>query len=183
MSPRPNSFTCRMRGPRQALGVRPDEPKDRLIGVIPKELMLQLPGVDVLRKLRAGEVPAPAISELIPLHLIEIEEGRVVFESEPGPQLYNSIGIVHGGYAMTLLDSCMGVAIYSKLDRKVGYTSIETKVNFTRPIKVETGTLHAVGTALHIGIRTATAEGRLIDLQGTLYAHGTTTCFLFPLDE
>jgi len=93
------------------------------------------------------------------------------------------MGIVHGGYAMTLLDTCMGVAIYTTLSSGVGYTTIETKVNFVKPITAETGLLRAVGHAVHSGTRTATAEGRLVDEEGKLYAHGTTTCFLFPLED
>jgi uncharacterized protein (TIGR00369 family) len=84
---------------------------------------------------------------------------------------------------MTLLDTCMGVAIYTTLSSGVGYTTIETKVNFVKPIIAETGRLRAVGHAVHSGTRTATAEGRLVDEEGKLYAHGTTTCFLFPLED
>ena len=80
-------------------------------------------------------------------------------------------------------NSCMGLAIYSTLGTGLGQTSIETKVNFVRPITVATGPLKAIGTALHTGTRTGTAEGKLVDANGKLYAHGTTTCFLFPVAQ
>jgi len=91
------------------------------------------------------------------------------------------MGIVHGGYHLTLLDSCMGLAIYSTLGPGLAQTSIETKVNFVRPVTAANGQLRAIGTALHTGSRTGTAEGKLVDAEGKLYAHGTTTCFLFPI--
>ncbi len=112
-----------------------------------------------------------------------MEFGRATIVTTPNERFYNTMGIVHGGYAMTLLDTCMGVAIYTTLSSGVGYTTIETKVNFVKPITAETGLLRAVGHAVHSGTRTATAEGRLVDEEGKLYAHGTTTCFLFPLED
>src|ERR1700742_3951381 len=149
-------------------------------GVLPPEIIARNAGLQVLQRLLDGDVPHPAMSEIIPFRLTEVAAGRVVFESTPTAEFNNTAGIVHGGYAMTLLDTCMGIAVYSTLGPAIRYTTMETKVNFIRPITAATGRLRAVGTALHTGTRTGTAEGRLIDLAGALFAHGTTTIFLFP---
>jgi uncharacterized protein (TIGR00369 family) len=151
------------------------------LGTVPRELMLRYSGLEILRQLMLRELAAPPMSRLIPFHLLDISEGRAVLESEPTEQFYNTMGICHGGYAMTLLDTCMGVSIYTRLGPGIGYTTIETKVNFVRPLTKDTGKIQGVGTAIHVGHRTGTAEGRLIDVSGKVYAHGTTTCFLYPL--
>jgi uncharacterized protein (TIGR00369 family) len=149
-------------------------------GALLPQIVSQYSGLEVLQRLLDGDLPHPAMSEIIPFRLTEVAAGRVVFESTPTAEFNNTAGIVHGGYAMTLLDTCMGIAVYSTLGPAIRYTTMETKVNFIRPITAATGRLRAVGTALHTGTRTGTAEGRLIDLAGTLFAHGTTTIFLFP---
>jgi uncharacterized protein (TIGR00369 family) len=154
--------------------------KTKRIGVLPPEIISQYSGLEVLQRLAKGALPLPAMSEIIPFQLTEVAVGRVVFESTPNERFYNTAGIVHGGYAMTLLDTCMGIAAYSTQGPGIRYTTLETKVNFTRPITAATGRLKAIGTAVHTGTRTGTAEGRLVDRAGTLYAHGTTTVFLFP---
>jgi uncharacterized protein (TIGR00369 family) len=151
------------------------------IGILPPEMILRYSGLEVLQRWVNGEMPRPAMSQIIPFRLTEVAAGRVVFESTPKEEFYNTAGIVHGGYAMTLLDTCMGIATYSTLGPAIRYTSIETKVNFVRPITAGTGTRKAIGTAVHTGKKTGTAEGRLIDVAGNLYAHGTTTIFLFPI--
>jgi len=152
-------------------------------GVIPFAVMRQYSGLEVLRQVKNGQLPPPPIRDVIPFDLWDMEFGRATIVTTPNERFYNTMGIVHGGYAMTLLDTCMGVAIYTTLSSGVGYTTIETKVNFVKPITAETGLLRAVGHAVHSGTRTATAEGRLVDEEGKLYAHGTTTCFLFPLED
>jgi uncharacterized domain 1 len=152
-------------------------------GVIPFALMRQHGGLEILQLVREGRLPLPPITGVIPFDLSEFEFGRATIVSTPSEKFHNTMGIMHGGYAMTLLDSCMGVAIYTTLSSGVGYTTIETKVNFVKPITTATELLRAVGHAVHTGARTATAEGRLIDEEGKLYAHGTSTCFLFPLDD
>src|SRR5258707_2127781 len=152
-------------------------------GVIPFAVMQQYSGLEVLRQVKDGQLPLPAIRNVIPFDLWDMEFGRATIITTPDERFYNTMGIVHGGYAMTLLDTCMGVAIYTTLGSGIGYTTIETKVNFVKPITAETGLLRAVGHAVHSGTRTGTAEGRLVDEEGKLYAHGTTTCFLFPLGD
>ena len=154
--------------------------KARRIGVLPPDLVSKHSGLEVLQRLANGELPLPAMSEIIPFRLMEVAAGRVVFESTPHERFNNTAGIVHGGYAMTLLDTCMGIAAYSTLGPGIRYATIETKVNFIRPITAATGGLKAIGTAVHTGTKTGTAEGRLVDSAGALYAHGTTTVFLFP---
>jgi uncharacterized protein (TIGR00369 family) len=154
----------------------------RHYGVIPVEMMKQFPGLEVLRRLIADHGPYPLMSEVIPFELVEVESGRAVMRAVPDRRFNNTAGISHGGYAMTLLDSVMGLAIFSRLASGIGYTTIETKVNFTRPITESTGPVSAVGNAIHIGKRSATSEGQIVDESGRICAHGTTTCFLFPLE-
>ncbi len=110
--------------------------------------------------------------------LVLAEPGRAVFEMEPGPQHYNPIGSVHGGIALTLLDSAMGCAVHTQLERGVGYTTLEVKTNFVRPITADTGVIRCEGIVIHQGSRIATAEGKLTDPNGKLLAHGTTTCLI-----
>ena len=110
--------------------------------------------------------------------LVEADLGHVVFEVLPGEQHYNPIGVVHGGLAMTLLDSAMGCSVHSHMPAGGGYTTLEAKTNLVRPITSKTGLLRAIGKAVHVGKRVATAEGRLVDGAGKLYAHATTTCIV-----
>ena len=135
-------------------------------------------GLETIRAIFAGELPPAPIAELMGFRGVEVEPGRAVFEFEPGPQHYNPIGSVHGGVAMTLLDSAMGCAIHSTLEAGVAYTTLEVKTNFVRPITVETGLVRCEGTVLHAGSRIATAEGKVLDASGKLLAHGTTTCLI-----
>jgi len=139
----------------------------------------QLRGMDYIQAIFAGELPAPPISELMGFRGVLAEPGRAVFEMEPGPQHYNPIGSVHGGVALTLLDSAMGCAVHTLLEAGVGYTTLEVKTNFVRPITADTGLIRCEGIVIHQGSRIATAEGKLTDAAGKLLAHGTTTCLIF----
>jgi uncharacterized protein (TIGR00369 family) len=109
-----------------------------------------------------------------------VEPGRAVFAIEPMEYHYNPIGSVHGGVACTLLDSAMGCAVHTTLPAGVGYTTAELKVNLVRAITSATGLLEAEGKVIHRGNRLATAEGFLRDMDGRLYAHGTSTCVILP---
>jgi uncharacterized protein (TIGR00369 family) len=140
---------------------------------------LELSGLEYIQAIFAGELPPPPIAELIGFRLVEVAEGSAVFEMEPGPQHYNPIGSVHGGIALTLLDSAMGCAVHTTLERGVGYTTLEVKTNFVRPITADTGLIRCEGAVVHRGARIATAEGKLSDPGGKLLAHGTTTCLIF----
>jgi uncharacterized protein (TIGR00369 family) len=139
---------------------------------------LQLSGLEYIRAMFAGELPLPPITDLIGFRGVSAEAGRAVFEMEPGAQHYNTIGSVHGGVALTLLDSAMGCAVHTLLEPGVGYTTLEVKSNFVRPITVDTGLVRCEGIVVHCGSRVATAEGRLTDAGGRLLAHGTTTCLI-----
>jgi uncharacterized protein (TIGR00369 family) len=135
-------------------------------------------GLEFLRAIRDGRVGRAPISDLLGFHLVEVEIGRAVFEVVPGEQHFNPIGVVHGGLAMTLLDSAMACSVQTHVAAGGGYTTLEVKINLVRPITAATGKLRAAGKTLHIGSRVGTAEGRLEDAAGKLYAHGTTTCLI-----
>ncbi len=138
----------------------------------------ELAGLEYLRRILAGELPPPPIAALVGFRLVEVGEGHAAFELEPRPEHYNTIGSVHGGVAMTLLDSAMGCAVHSVLEGGVGYTTLEVKTNFVRTITVDTGLVRCEGTVLHPGRKVLTAEGRVLDAAGKLLAHGTTTCLV-----
>jgi uncharacterized protein (TIGR00369 family) len=158
-----------------------EKPTDANIGLLPLAIVREKTGLQILEAMRDGLLPRPPMAAVIPMRIAEVAFGRVVLVSEVSERFYNGMGIVHGGYHLTVLDSCMGLAIYSTLGPGLGQTSIETKVNFVRPVTTATGPLRAIATSLYTGSRTSTAEGKLVDAEGKLYAHGTTTCFLFPL--
>jgi uncharacterized protein (TIGR00369 family) len=139
-------------------------------------------GIEFLRAIRDGKLPAPPIAELLGFHLVEVEPGHAVFEVVPGERHYNPIGVVHGGLAMTLLDSAMGCAVQTRMPAGSGYTTLEAKTNLVRAITANTGKLRAIGKTVHVGKRMATAEGRLEDAAGKLYAHSTTTCIVLSND-
>jgi uncharacterized protein (TIGR00369 family) len=140
-------------------------------------------GLELLQAIASGDAPGAPIAELMGFAPVEAEEGRVVFAAVPGAQHYNPIGSVHGGLAATLLDSAMGCAVHSTLDEGHGYTTLELKVNYTRPITADTGRVLCEGRIVHRGGRVATAEGRVwAEGSGKLLAHGTTTCLIFPVD-
>jgi len=137
-----------------------------------------LSGLEFLQKIAAGELPPPPIAALLNFELEELNEGHAVFAVEPQEYHYNPIGVVHGGLAATLLDSAMGCAVQSKLPAGAGYTTLEIKVNFVRAMTSQTGRVRCEANLIHLGGRTATAEGRIEDQAGKLYAHGTTTCLI-----
>src|SRR6201999_2434333 len=111
--------------------------------------------------------------------VVEAEHGRVVIATEPADSHLNPAGTVHGGFSATLLDSCMGLAVQSTLEKGVGQTTLEFKITLLRPITPETGPINAEGVVLNCGRRIGTAEGRVTDEKGRLLAHGTTTCLIF----
>lgn len=143
------------------------------------EMGAAMGGLEYMRAVAAGKVPSPPISETIGMRLVEAEEGRVVFTLVPAEYHYNPIGAVHGGIAATLLDSAMGCCINTLLPKGAGYTTLELKVNYIRPLQIDTGVVRCEGKIIHLGGRVATAEGRIADAAGRLYAHGTTTCLIF----
>jgi uncharacterized protein (TIGR00369 family) len=143
--------------------------------------MKRMSGLEFLSRIADGRASQPPIGKVLGFRLAEVSPGFALFTMTPGSQHYNPIGVVHGGIAGILLDSCMGCAVQSHLPAGTGYTTLEFKVNLVRAITDATGPIRAEGRSLHVGRRAATAEGRVVDASGTLLAHGTTTCLIFPL--
>lgn len=142
----------------------------------------QMSGREFLTGIQEGRLPAPPIAKTLGFTLVEVGEGRVVFEGKPGFEAYNPIGTVHGGWFGTVLDSCMACAVQSGLAKGLGYTTLEYRVNITRPLFVDSEPVRAVGETLTLGARIGTAEGKLIGADsGKLYAFGTTTCLVMAL--
>ena len=137
-----------------------------------------LSGIDYFRKLMAGELPPPPMLDLFDIRLVEVDPGRVVFTAAADERFYNGTGVAHGGFAATLLDTALGCAINSAMPAGRRFTTLELKVNLTRPITKEAGLLRCEAKVVHVGGRTATSEGRIVDGHGKLYAHGTTTCIV-----
>ena len=136
-------------------------------------------GLEVLRDVFESRLPPPPIAVTMGFTGVHVEEGKAVFEGEPAEYLYNPIGVVHGGFAMALLDSAMGCAVHSTLAAGDRYTTLEVKTNFVRPITMDTGRVRCEGVVIHRGGTIATAEGKLIAVSsGKLLAHGTTTCLI-----
>jgi uncharacterized protein (TIGR00369 family) len=141
--------------------------------------MIAMGGLEAMRAIVDGRIAPPPIAALLGFRLQEIAEGYALFVGEPSERLLNPLGIVHGGYALTLLDSCTGCAAYATLPAGIGYTTVETKVNFVRAITPDVGELRAEGRVVARGRTIITAEGRLTDAEGKLYAHGTSTLLVF----
>ena len=142
---------------------------------------VELDGLAFLRRIASGELPPPPMATLLGFDIAELEEGRVTFSCTPAEQHYNPIGMVHGGLAMTLLDSAMGCAVHSTLPAGSAYTTLEVKTNFVRALNAGTGRVLATGEVLHRGSRVATAEGRIVaEDSGKLLAHASTTCLIMP---
>lgn len=147
-------------------------------GVSSYDDIKHLSGLDMLRAMIAGDLPAAPIAEGLGFRLAEVEKGRAVFEGVPAPRLRNPLGAVHGGFALTLIDSACGCAVHTELDAGVGYTTVETKVNFTRPIDPAGGPVRCEGRVLSRGRQIATAEAFLKAADGKLLAHGTSTLII-----
>ena len=151
---------------------------DMKYGVTPREVAAELTGLELLRGALEGRYPGAPIAQGMNFRFAEVEEGRVVFTGEPGPEHLNPLGSIHGGWVLTLIDSACGCAGHSVLPAGVGYTTLELKVNYIRTVPVDGRRLRAEGTVIHVGRRVATAEGRVLDERGKLVAHGSTTCMV-----
>jgi uncharacterized protein (TIGR00369 family) len=139
----------------------------------------QMAGLDYVRAIQAGELPPPPIAVVMNYSIEELEEGRAVFVGEPGEEHYNPIGVVHGGYASTILDSVLGCAVHTTLPAGVGYTSQTLEVKYLRPITRDTGNVIAEGVVVHRGRKSALAEAKLTAADsGKLLATGTSTCMI-----
>jgi len=139
----------------------------------------QLSGLEAIRAVRDGVVPPPPIANLMGFRIAEADEGRVVFEGYPGEEHYNPIGVVHGGFALTLFDSAMGCAIHTMLPHGVAYTTTDVQVRFIRAITKDTGPVRCEATVIHVGRSTAIAEATLRDGDGRVLGTGTTGCAVF----
>ncbi len=147
-------------------------------GVIKAEELANLNGREMLEAMLAGRLPAPTMARTLNFRLVEIGDGLAIFEGDPGPDLLNPLGSVHGGWAMTLIDSAAGCALHTQLLAGAGYTTVETKVNMTRAIHAEDGTVRCEGRVLSHGRQIATAEAKLTGRNGKLLAHGTSTLII-----
>ena len=152
-------------------------------GVTSMDVLASMPGLDFVRAMFAGQVPAPPIMQTVEPFGQSAEPGVVAFHSIPGFRHYNPIGSVHGGYAATLLDSAMGLAIHSMLPAGAGYTTLEFKISFIKGLSKDSGVVRTEGKVLNAGRRAATAEGRITDAKGRLLAHATTTCLIFEFPK
>ncbi|MDR3413765.1 MAG: PaaI family thioesterase [Formivibrio sp.] len=136
-------------------------------------------GREILDAMMSGELPYPPMNETMNMTLLEVGDGRAVFQGIPLLQHYNPLGTVHGGWFATLLDSALGCAVQTALPAGRSYTTAELSINIVRPASQKTGPLRAVDKVVHVGRQMATAEARVEDEKGRLYAHATTTCFVF----
>jgi uncharacterized protein (TIGR00369 family) len=150
-------------------------------GVVPTGTAKTMSGLQLLTAIMEGTLPAPPIQKTLDFRPVEIARGHTAFLGNPKFEYYNPLGTVHGGYTAALLDSCMACAVHSTLEAGFSYATIEIKINYVRAITSDTGEVRAEGKVINSGKRIATAEGRLLDSAGKLYAHGTTTCLILPL--
>lgn len=140
--------------------------------------MLSMSGLEYLTAVLRGDQPAAPIAATLNFRPVEVSHGRAVFEGEPTRFVYNPLGTVHGGWAATLLDSALGCAVHTTLPAGKGYTTVDLSVSMVRAITDRVKRVHCEATIIHAGGSIATAQGRVTDEAGTLYAHGTSTCLI-----
>jgi uncharacterized protein (TIGR00369 family) len=151
----------------------------KIYGTVSAEQQKQMSGLEFVQGLASGALPLNTIARTLGYDVTEAERGRVVIALVPTDAHLNPAGTVHGGLTATLLDSCMGLAVQSVLDKGTAQTTLEFKISLLRPITPETGPILAEGKVLNCGRRVGTAEGWVTDARGRLLAHGTTTCLIF----
>ncbi len=139
----------------------------------------EMTGVEFIQAIASGELPKAPIQETMGFEIAEAEEGRIVVAALPGERHYNPIGVVHGGFAATVLDTALGACVHTTLANGEAYTTLETKFNLVRPITGDTGEVRCEGRIVHRGRRVATTEADIRDSDGKLLAHGTSTCMIF----
>ena len=140
-------------------------------------------GLDYLNSIKSGKISPPPIARLVGYRISEIAHGHAVFELEPAEYHFNPFATVHGGIATTLLDTAMTAAVLSTLSKGFGCSTLEIKVNFIRPISIKTGKVSCEAGIIHLGKSIATAEGKVMNSEGRLYAHGVSTCVIFSTDK
>jgi uncharacterized protein (TIGR00369 family) len=148
--------------------------------VVSREVLTARDGLSFLRGIIDGSQPAPPFAQTMDFDLVEADEGRVVFVGRPSPRFFNPLGTIHGGWTATILDSAMACAAHATLKPGEGYTTLEMKLNYVRPVMPESGTVRCEGKLIHRGGTVITTEGKLVDERGKLLAHGTETCVVFP---
>lgn len=151
----------------------------RQIGVVSRDVLLAEDGVSFLHGMMEGRHPGAPFADAMDFDLAEVEEGRVVFVGKPSPRFFNPLGTIHGGWTATILDSAMACAVHATLKAGEGYTTLEMKLNYIRPVMPGNGPVRCEGRLIHRGGSVATSEGRLVDSHGKLLAHGTETCMIF----
>lgn len=156
-------------------------PANARYGVLPPEKLRAMDGMELFGGIMRGEIAGAPIAEGMNMWVHEAEPGRVVFAARPQLRHYNPIGSVHGGFFGTIMDSAMSCAIHTTLKKGIGYTTLEFRVHLIRAITDKTGPVFCEGRAVNVGRQVGTAEGHLYDAEGKLYAHGTTTCLIFPM--
>ena len=149
------------------------------VGVAEPSQVAGKTGLEVFALMLAGDLPRPPIADTLDFTLIEVSFGRAVFQGRPLLRHYNPLGSVHGGWFATLLDSAVGCAVHSILPAGKAYTTAELKINIVRPLTASVPLVRAIGEVIHPGSRMATADGRLVGADGRLYAHASTTCFVY----
>ena len=140
-------------------------------------------GLEIMHAMLAGELPYPHIAETLDFALVEVGNGRAIFQGTPQLKHYNPLGSVHGGWYATLLDSALGCAVHTMMPAGRGYTTAELGINIVRAASSKSGPLRAIGNVIHCGRQLATAEARIVGPDGKLYAHGTTTCLVFDVPQ
>lgn len=148
-------------------------------GVARPEQVVGRSGLEVMQAMLAGELPHPHILDTLDFGLLSVGKGTATFQGTPQLKHYNPLGSVHGGWYATLLDSALGCAVHTMLEPDQGYTTAELGINIVRAATMKSGPLRSIGTVIHCGRQLATAEARIVDADGKLYAHGTTTCLVF----
>jgi uncharacterized protein (TIGR00369 family) len=157
----------------------PSDTSTRTYGTVSPERRKEMSGLEFVQGLVDRSLPLNTLAETLGYDITQAANGRVVATAKPGGAHLNPAGTVHGGLAATLLDSCMGLAIQSTLEKGLSQTTLEFKISLVRAITPDTGVITAEGIVLSRGRRIGTAEGRITDLEGRLLAHGTTTCLVF----
>ena len=148
-------------------------------GLATPDMLVGKTGMQQMQAMLDGHSPYPHLADTMDFALVEIGEGKAVFQGTPQLKHYNPLGSVHGGWYATLLDSALGCAVHTLMPVGRAYTTAELGVNIVRSASYKTGPLRAIGTVLHCGKQLATAEARIVGPDGKLYAHATTTCLVF----
>jgi uncharacterized protein (TIGR00369 family) len=150
-------------------------------GVASRDQIAGKTGLEMMKAILQGELPAAPIGKSMNFCLIHLEEGQTIFQGTPKPAFFNPLGTIHGGWIATLLDSALGCAVHTKMPVGRAYTTAELSVNMVRALSPKVERVRAIANVLHCGRQLATAEAKLVGPDGTLYAHATTTCLVFEV--